>query len=370
MTTEAMSVSPARPGVDDVLSRRHGENFRSPRPGSPAGSASCCWRCTRSPASSTRSATPASPMPETGWRSWPISWRVGRRCPPPPRRRSPAHQTLAGAGAPVGPMQRLVEANLLDQRVHVYASFPDLLGYCRLSADPVGRLVLWVMDVGDPVAERLSDAVCTGLQLAEHWQDVGEDHARGRIYLPEEDLAGSVVTEADVAAAVPSYGVSPRDGVRGGAGPSALLDEGLPLVRSLAGRFRLAIAGVRRRRAGGARRGRAVGLRRPAPDPPRPRAPGLRQRCVRSRGSAAYDRRRRPTATLPRGDARPSATSFYHGMRLLPAPPGGDVRDLRLCAPDRRHRRRAAHARGEGAALDQARADDAALDSPPADDAA
>jgi phytoene/squalene synthetase len=95
-------------------------------------------------------------------------------------------------------MLDLIDANVLDQHVHTYATFADLLGYCRLSADPVGRLVLWVMGVDDPVAARLSDAVCSGLQVVEHLQDVGEDARRGRVYLPADDLAAAGVAEDDL----------------------------------------------------------------------------------------------------------------------------------------------------------------------------
>jgi squalene synthase HpnC len=86
------------------------------------------------------------------------------------------------------PFARLIEANRVDQRVARYATWEQLLGYCRLSADPVGELVLGVF--GRASAERvaLSNRICTALQLAEHWQDVAEDVARGRIYLPAEDL--------------------------------------------------------------------------------------------------------------------------------------------------------------------------------------
>ena len=198
MTTEAMSVSPAGPAVDDVLSRRHGENF----------SVAAAWIPRRERQLLLAVYAFARFVDEIGdagaadagdrlqaladqLAHWPAVPAAAAAIAGP-------MQTLAGAGAPVGPMQRLVEANLLDQRVHIYASFPDLLGYCRLSADPVGRLVLWVMDVGDPVAERLSDAVCSGLQVVEHLQDVGEDARRGRVYLPADDLARAGVGQADL----------------------------------------------------------------------------------------------------------------------------------------------------------------------------
>lgn len=96
------------------------------------------------------------------------------------------------------PFRRLVEANLQDQHVTRYPTYDDLRAYCRLSADPVGRIVLRLVGVADPAADELSDRVCTALQLLEHWQDVGEDFRNGRIYVPQEDLAAFRVTEDDL----------------------------------------------------------------------------------------------------------------------------------------------------------------------------
>jgi squalene synthase HpnC len=101
---------------------------------------------------------------------------------------------------PEQPLRRLVEANRMDQQVSSYPTFADLRHYCTLSADPVGRLVLAAFGADDADRVGLSDDVCTGLQLAEHWQDVAEDHGRGRVYLPQEDLARFGVTDADLGA--------------------------------------------------------------------------------------------------------------------------------------------------------------------------
>jgi squalene synthase HpnC len=140
------------------------------------------------------------------------------------------------------PFEALLEANRRDQTVHRYATFEDLVGYCRLSADPVGHLVLAVFGSDTARNRRWSDAVCTGLQLAEHWQDVGEDAGRGRIYVPIEDLEAAGCREEDLLA-----GASPSPEVRllmarlvGRT--RAILDQGLPLLRSLRGRPRLAVA--------------------------------------------------------------------------------------------------------------------------------
>ncbi len=89
---------------------------------------------------------------------------------------------------PREPFDALIAANLQDQRVSDYATREELLDYCRLSANPVGELVLRIFGVTPSRDQRaLSDDVCTGLQLVEHWQDVGEDARRGRVYLPAAD---------------------------------------------------------------------------------------------------------------------------------------------------------------------------------------
>ncbi len=140
------------------------------------------------------------------------------------------------------PFLDLIEANRLDQVVSSYASWPDLLGYCTLSANPVGRLVLAVFDSVTPERVSWSDDVCTGLQVVEHLQDVGEDARRGRVYLPADDrdragcaradLLGPVATR-ELRAVVAELSDRARD----------LLRSGSPLARSLRGRPRWAVAG-------------------------------------------------------------------------------------------------------------------------------
>ncbi|MGO9151520.1 MAG: squalene synthase HpnC [Acidimicrobiales bacterium] len=95
---------------------------------------------------------------------------------------------IASCGLDRGPLADLIEANRQDQSVTRYETFDQLLGYCRLSANPVGRLVLAVFGQGGGERDELSDMICTGLQLVEHFQDVAEDAERGRVYLPGEDL--------------------------------------------------------------------------------------------------------------------------------------------------------------------------------------
>jgi squalene synthase HpnC len=99
------------------------------------------------------------------------------------------------------PFRDLIEANRRDQTQHRYADFDDLLGYCRLSANPIGRLVLGVFDVHDDTVTQLSDDVCSALQVIEHMQDVGEDYSVGRIYLPADDMAACGCSDVDLAAA-------------------------------------------------------------------------------------------------------------------------------------------------------------------------
>ena len=82
----------------------------------------------------------------------------------------------------------LLTAFRQDQTTTRYETFSDLLGYCRYSANPVGHLVLYLCGYSDAVRQGLSDYTCTALQLANFWQDVSMDFAKGRIYLPLEDL--------------------------------------------------------------------------------------------------------------------------------------------------------------------------------------
>ncbi|MFD9079520.1 squalene synthase HpnC [Streptomyces erythrochromogenes] len=140
------------------------------------------------------------------------------------------------------PFLGLIEANRQDQRVTRYETYADLVAYCELSANPVGRLVLSLTGTSTPERIRLSDSVCTALQIVEHVQDVAEDLERDRIYLPAEDMRRFHVSEADLAA--PSAGASVRALVAFESERArALLDEGVPLVGSVHGRLRLLLAG-------------------------------------------------------------------------------------------------------------------------------
>jgi squalene synthase HpnC len=94
----------------------------------------------------------------------------------------------------------LLTAFRQDQSVSRYPTFVDLLGYCRNSANPVGHLVLYLCGYRDEERQHLSDYTCTALQLANFWQDVSVDYAKGRIYLPLEDLCRFSVSEDDIRA--------------------------------------------------------------------------------------------------------------------------------------------------------------------------
>ncbi|UNT00023.1 squalene synthase HpnC [Streptomyces tubbatahanensis] len=150
--------------------------------------------------------------------------------------------TVRRRGLTPEPFLALVEANRQDQKVRRYATWGELLAYCELSANPVGHLVLAITGTSTPERVRRSDAVCTGLQIVEHLQDVAEDLARDRIYLPAEDMDRFRVSEADLAA--PTANASVRALVAFEADRAlGLLDEGTPLVRSVHGRLRLLLAG-------------------------------------------------------------------------------------------------------------------------------
>ncbi len=106
--------------------------------------------------------------------------------------------TIAEFAIPAQPFRDLLTAFRQDQTTPTYDTFESLLGYCRNSADPVGRLVLHLGRCCDERSVELSDSICTGLQLANFWQDVRRDRAKGRIYLPLEDCKKFGVTEADL----------------------------------------------------------------------------------------------------------------------------------------------------------------------------
>jgi len=158
------------------------------------------------------------------------------------------HPLLVGLGATVRecglarePFVRLIEANRVDQRVNRYETWAQLRDYCALSADPVGEIVLGVFGLATPERIALSDSICAALQLTEHCQDVAEDLARGRVYLPAEDLRRFGCEESELAqahAGGPLREVLAFEVARA----RALLADGAPLLAQLRGRPRLAVA--------------------------------------------------------------------------------------------------------------------------------
>jgi squalene synthase HpnC len=155
------------------------------------------------------------------------------------RRLAPTVRALA---LPREPFVRLIDANCRDQRQATYATFDELVDYCDLSANSVGELVLHVFGAATPSRIAMSDDVCTALQLLEHWQDVQEDWERGRVYLPAEDLQRFGVPPGQTSEELLAFEIERA---------RMLLDRGAPLVGTLRGRARLAVAGY----VGGGRAG-------------------------------------------------------------------------------------------------------------------
>ena len=163
---------------------------------------------------------------------------------------SDAHSLVADATASVNtlgldpqPLFDLIDANVMDQSVTSYADFDQLLGYCSLSANPVGRLVLGAFGQLDDEKAALSDAVCTALQLVEHWQDVREDALAGRVYLPADDLRRFGVDRRDLALPPPAPPALRSLMVFEVARARRWMDRGADLIGLLHGPARLAVTG-------------------------------------------------------------------------------------------------------------------------------
>ena len=106
--------------------------------------------------------------------------------------------TVRKYGIPQQPFSDLIRAFIQDQTVTRYADWPEIVEYCVYSANPVGRLVLYLCGYSDAERQRLSDATCTGLQLANFWQDVTVDQQKDRVYLPLSLLAKNNYTVDDL----------------------------------------------------------------------------------------------------------------------------------------------------------------------------
>ena len=150
--------------------------------------------------------------------------------------------TVARFGLDREPFDQLLAANRLDQHKARYQDFDELLEYCTLSANPVGHLVLAVFEAATPDRVAASNEVCSGLQVLEHLQDVAEDAARGRVYLPAEDMERFGVTADDLHAPLAASGLRGLIAYEASRA-RAMLDSGRGLVASLRGSARLAVAG-------------------------------------------------------------------------------------------------------------------------------
>jgi squalene synthase HpnC len=153
-------------------------------------------------------------------------------------------ETIQQFDLPSEPFLRLIEANRMDQRVSRYPTYADLLRYCEHSANPVGRLVLMLYGYRDDERQRLSDAICTALQLTNFWQDVASDyHQRQRIYLPGDNMARFGYDEPALArgeaSASPAFRALLAFEVERA---RSLFAEGMPLLAQLNGMPRRAVA--------------------------------------------------------------------------------------------------------------------------------
>ena len=150
-------------------------------------------------------------------------------------------ETIEEFAIPRKPFSDLLVAFRRDQRQQRYRTFAELRDYCRYSADPVGQLVLYLCRLYDERRVALSDNVCTGLQLANFWQDVSRDLDKGRVYLPAEDMCQFGVAETEVLqrqfspqfARLLAFQVDRAE---------EHLRTGLPLVKEMPGRLRIVIA--------------------------------------------------------------------------------------------------------------------------------
>jgi phytoene synthase len=244
--------------------------------------------------------------------SHPVTARLGR--------------TISATDLTEAPFLDLVAANRRDQTVTRQATWDDLLDYCRLSANPVGAAVLAIAGAATPERQALSDRVCTGLQVVEHLQDVEEDAAAGRVYLPADDLERFGVAEADLTA--PEASPALRAVVAFElARARELLAAGTPLVRSLRGWAHLAVAGYV---AGGLAAADAIeaagyDVLGRAPRPGRARtlrhglhvlaSPRTRSRPER-RQKTGLDQAYATCAAITRREAK----NFAYGIVLLPPP--------------------------------------------------
>jgi squalene synthase HpnC len=145
-------------------------------------------------------------------------------------------ETILAKDIPAQPFRDLLKAFRQDQTVKRYPTWESLLDYCVYSANPVGRLVLYLCGYRDERRQKLSDATCTALQLANFWQDVSRDLDKGRIYIPLDAAARHGVSEEDIVARRFSdrYAALMKDLILR---TRALFEEGLPLAGQVQGKL-------------------------------------------------------------------------------------------------------------------------------------
>jgi hydroxysqualene synthase len=149
--------------------------------------------------------------------------------------------TVRKTGLPQEQLQALLRAFRMDVTKKRYPTFDELLEYCTNSANPVGRLVLHIFGASNSEMLSLSDRLCTALQLTNFWQDIVPDFARGRLYVPLEDLRRFGYTEEDLAAGVADdrFRALLRFEVER---TRCLFAAGAPLLRDVRGRLRMELA--------------------------------------------------------------------------------------------------------------------------------
>ena len=147
-------------------------------------------------------------------------------------------KTITEWRLPLQPFRDLLDAFAQDVVKKRYADYPELLDYCRRSANPVGRLMLHLFNEHDSRSLAMSDGICTALQLTNFWQDVALDWQKGRVYLPQDALAKYRISEAQIAAGDTGglWSVMMREQI---GRARSMLAAGAPLARQLPGRFGL-----------------------------------------------------------------------------------------------------------------------------------
>ncbi len=154
--------------------------------------------------------------------------------------------TIAARTLPLQPFRDLLDAFAQDVTKTRYTDYAELLDYCRRSAEPVGRLMLALYGANNADNLRASDAICSALQLTNFWQDVALDWARGRVYLPQDEMAAHGVGEPHLAAAVSNEAFRSLMAFQVER-TRALMRSGAPLTQRLPGRIglelRMVVAG-------------------------------------------------------------------------------------------------------------------------------